>query len=116
ILMEVHVELPMQVVLDSPVVSQPAAVVPRAGPLVADEIADLRGGLPLHGPLTVTHADGGQARPGVRTTNPLGGVQDRIAPILLTPMATLARLVGIVVQAGEVGVERPRERLLDVFE
>src|SRR5258706_2417546 len=68
ILTEVHVELPMQVVLDAPVVPQPAGVVFRAGPLVADEIADLRSGFPLHGPLTVTHADGGQAGPGVRMT------------------------------------------------
>ena len=79
-----------------------------AGLSTADEITRLLTGDALDRPLAVTHADGGQARPGVRTTNPLGGVQDRIAPILLTPMATLARLVGIVVQAGEVGVERPR--------
>src|SRR5262249_19069257 len=66
ILMEVHVELPMQVVLDPPVLAQPAGVVSRAGPPVADEIANFRGRFPVHAPLTVTHADGAQPGPGVR--------------------------------------------------
>lgn len=49
-------------------------------------------------------------------TNPLRAVQDRIAAILLTPVTTLARLVFVVVQAGELGVERFQEGVLDVFE
>src|SRR5262249_56610920 len=83
---------------------------------VADEIAALVGAFPVHGPLTVTDADGAQPGPGVRLPNPGGGTQDRIAPMLLTPVATRPRLIGVVIQAGEIGVERPHERLLDVLE
>src|SRR5262249_26515921 len=106
----------MQIVLDPPVAAQPTGIVFRAGPLVADEIATLGGGFPLHGSLAVTHPDGGQAGPGVGMANPLGAMQDRVAPILFTPVTTLARLVDVVVHVGELGVERLQEGLLDAFE
>src|SRR5271166_704693 len=106
----------MQVVLDSPVISQPTAVVFRAGLLIPNEIANLRCRFSLHRPLAVTHADGCQIGPGVHMTNPLGVVQDRVAAILLTPMTTLARLIGVMIQTGEIAVQRLQETLLDVLE
>src|SRR5262249_49439730 len=116
ILGEVHVELPMQVVLDPPVVTQAVGIVSRAGLLVTDEVAGLAGGFPLGRPLAVTHANRGQVGPGVGMTNPLGGMQDRVAAVLLAAMTTLAGFVGVVVHAGELGVERLHERLLDVLQ
>src|SRR6185369_4702777 len=96
--------------------AQAAGIVPRASLLVADEVAHLGASYPLHRPLTVTHADGGQVGPGDGMTNPFGGMQHRIAAILLAPMTTLARLIDVVVQAGEIGIESLPEGLLDVFE
>src|SRR5262249_43644 len=116
ILSEVHVELPMQVVLDPPVLTQPTGIVFRTGPLVTDEKATLGSGFPRHGPLAVTQPEGGQTGPSVGMADPLGAMQDRIAAILLTPMTALARLVFVVIHASEVGVERLNEGVLDVFE
>ena len=48
--------------------------------------------------------------------NALRAMQDRIAAILLTPVTALACLVFVVVQSGELGVERFQEGLPDVFE
>ena len=33
-------------------------------------------------------------------------MQDRVAAVLLATVTTLARFIGVVLQAGEVGVER----------
>src|SRR3954468_13748957 len=95
----------MQVVLEPPMVPQPATAVSRAGPLAADEITHLGRRLPLDAPLAETHADGGQAGPGVGLADALRRVQDRIAAVFLPPVATAPRLILVVVQAGERGVE-----------
>ena len=49
-------------------------------------------------------------------TNPFGGMHDRVAPQFLTPMTPLVRPIVIVVQLGEIRVERLQEDLLDVFQ
>src|SRR6185437_7120662 len=116
ILTEAHVQLPMQVVLHPPVLTQSTNIVFDAGLLVAYEKATLAAGFSLHGSFAETQADGCQTGPGLGMANPLRAVQDRIAAILLTPVTTLACLVFVVIHASEVGVERLQKGVPDVFE
>src|SRR5207248_10350241 len=82
ILLESDIQLPMQTVLDAPMVAQAPAVVLRARPLAADEIPGLGGRLAAYRPLAITDADGGQTGPVLTPANPLGAVQDGVTTIL----------------------------------
>src|ERR1700690_74168 len=84
---ETNIQLPMQVVFDSPMAPQARAVVTSASLLGADEITRLRGRLAIHGALAVTHANGCQTRPQLQITNFFQVPDDVVAPYFVPPMA-----------------------------
>src|SRR5437762_10244768 len=96
--------------------TQTMGIVFRPGSLVANEVTHFRRRLSLHGPLAVTQAQSGQVGPGFGMTNAFGRMQDRVAAILLPPVPALPRLIGIVLDVGEIGVEGPGECCLNVIE
>src|SRR5438876_6780969 len=116
VLAEGDIELPVQVILDPPVPPQARRVEPGAGLLAADEVAGLALRLAVHGPLADAHADGRQAGPLARLTNSFDAAQDRVAAVLLPAVTPLPRLESVVIQAGEVIVDRSAKHLLDVVE
>src|SRR5262245_36354649 len=97
-------------------VPQPTAVAPRARPLAADDVPGLGRRLARRCPLAVAHADGAQAGPVLVVPDALGGVEDRVAAVLLPPVAAVVRLIGVVLEAGEAPVEGPLEARLDVLQ
>ena len=60
---EGDIHLPVQPVFDVPVMPQRSTIVAGLSALAADEVADLRRRLALHGAFVVAHADDFQPRP-----------------------------------------------------
>src|SRR5216683_8146784 len=111
---ESDIELPVQIVLNPPMLTQPLAIELGADFPAANEITHFRGRLALHGPLAGTHTDGRQLGPVLRLTDPLRRVQHGIATVFFTAVTTFALVPSVVLQPRKVGVECLSEPELDV--
>src|SRR5712692_8222672 len=68
----------------------------------------------MNGPLTITHSDGGQARPIVGVAESGRVMEHAIGTVLFPAMAALSCLIRVVLQTGEVDLAPLHERLLDI--
>src|SRR5262249_15805096 len=97
-----HIQLPMEGVLNPPMIPQGLALDLGRRSLAADEIAQFLRCPPVDRALAIAEADGGETGPVLAMTQASGMPQERVAAVLVPAVAPLARLVGVVVQAGEV--------------
>src|SRR5438105_15275222 len=91
ILMEAHIQLPMQVVLDPPVVAQCRRITPRRHAPTADEVNNLRRLLPVDRPFSAAHPHRPQVRPGGAISNAAEVLDDHATAFLHTPMPLFLR-------------------------
>src|SRR5262249_13973098 len=104
----------MQIILNTPMVSQATAIVARAPLLTADEITHLRTGLLPYRALAVAHANRPQAAPLLPPAQPRHLLQDGVAAALPTTMTPLLGLVKG--QLGGLVVQGFLQTLLDVLQ
>src|SRR5262249_51330993 len=102
-------------VLDPPVIPQRLALILGTRLLAADEVTHLLTRLTTDDPLALTHADRRQPGPSLSIAESFGVLEDGLTAILLPAVTAFPRLRGVVLQASEVMVKRPGDRLLDVI-
>src|SRR6516225_7449901 len=109
VLRERYGHLPVEVVLDAPMIAQAAAVEAGPGLLAADEIADLATGLPRHGALALTHANHRQLGPIRFLADSLGVPDDDVTPSFLPAVSPFGLRVDLKVATVDPVVQRPAQ-------
>src|SRR6185437_10177066 len=89
-----HIQLPVQTVLNPPMMPQPLPIVAGARHLAANKITEFVAGFTADRSLRITHADRRQSCPRLGVAKALRVMQDRITAILLPAVATLPCLIG----------------------
>src|SRR5580704_18221094 len=115
VLTERHVHLPMQLVLDAPVVPQHLAITLGRTSLAADETPLLTTRFPIDRPLAVAFADHRQFRPRLAVSDSLGFHDYLVQPSLLPPMPGFFRLMPVVLHPLTVRGVDPLETGQDVL-
>src|SRR5581483_6789643 len=93
---ERHIQLPVQIVLDPPVMPQRLSIRSRAGFLATDKITRLLALVVGDPPRAVAAADGSQTRPGGGVANTGRVVEHRVTAVFLPTVAALASLIRVV--------------------
>src|ERR1700680_846321 len=109
------IHLPVEVVLDAPVLSQNLPITFHRASFASDEVPHFASGLPVDRPLRVTFPNDMQLRPGVLIANPLGVCDNLIEACLMTPVPILLGLIGFILDASAAFLIDVQETVLNVF-
>src|SRR5262249_18009256 len=115
ILAEAHVENPMALVFDAPMVADEAVKRDRVRCLAADVIGHLDAGFPVLPALTDCYDDRMQILPGLPVTHPVDVREDPHGAQLSPAMSFVLLGEHVVVEGGQVAIHEPVEHLLEVF-
>ena len=116
IFVERNIELPVQTILDAPVISQSFAETFGTRLLAGDEVAGLRARLSSNRAFAVAHADGAQICPLLSVSKAFGRVENDVGAELLSAVPAITLRVGVVLEVLEIGIERVLQLSLNVLQ
>src|SRR5713101_763402 len=116
VLVKRYIELPMEIILDAPMVAEHSRVVAGTCLLAADEIANLAAGFALDRALTMAHAYDPQLPPTLALAYPLGLGDHHVAPCLLAAVPLFRFLIRLVITALDAVLQHLAHTLLNVIE